>query len=75
MRMADVALATAAAPPIYRACASWRISVDRRGVWANEPDDAAVVEAMICYDVPRDRIKVLRIGCGDEAYHVKRRMT
>ncbi len=45
------------------------------GVWANNPTMLAVVEAMIAYDVPRERIKVLSIGCGDEPYHVTRRMT
>lgn len=35
----------------------------------------AVVEAMTAYDVPREQIKVLSIGCGDEPYHVTRRMT
>jgi uncharacterized protein len=35
----------------------------------------AIVEALTAYDVPRERIKVLNIGCGDEPYHVTRRMT
>jgi uncharacterized protein len=30
---------------------------------------------MTTYDVPRERIKVLSIGCGDEPYIVTRRMT
>lgn len=34
----------------------------------------AVVEAMISYDVPRDCMKVLSIGYGDEPYRVIRRM-
>ena len=44
------------------------------GVWANNPLMLAIAEAMICYDVPRERIKVLSIGCGDEPYYVTRRM-
>ena len=36
------------------------------GVWANNPLMLAIIEAMICYKVPRERIKVLSIGCGDE---------
>ena len=35
----------------------------------------AIVEAMTAYDVPRERIKVLSIGFGDEPYQVTRRMT
>lgn len=74
-RMVDVALATSAAPTIYRPLDSGGYRLIDGGVWANNPTMLAVVEAMIAYDVPRERIKVLSIGCGDEPYHVTRRMT
>jgi patatin-like phospholipase/acyl hydrolase len=74
-RMVDVALATSAAPTIYRPLESGGYRLIDGGVWANNPVMLAVVEAMIAYDVPRERIKVLSIGCGDEPYHVTRRMT
>lgn len=73
-RMVDVALATSAAPTIYRPLESGGYRLIDGGVWANNPVMLAVVEAMIAYDVPRERIKVLSIGCGDEPYHVTRRM-
>src|SRR5207253_3113958 len=73
--MVDVALATSAAPTIYRPLESGGYRLIDGGVWANNPTVLAVVEAMIAYDVPRDRVKVLSIGCGDEPYHVTRRMT
>jgi uncharacterized protein len=74
-RMVDIALATSAAPTIYRPLESGGYRLIDGGVWANNPVMLAVVEAMIAYDVPRERIKVLSIGCGDEPYHVIRRMT
>ena len=74
-RMVDVALATSAAPTIYRPLESGGYRLIDGGVWANNPTMLAVVEAMIAYDVPRERIKVLSIGCGDEPYLVTRRMT
>jgi uncharacterized protein len=74
-RMVDIGLATAAAPTIYRPLESGGYRLIDGGVWANNPTMLAVVEAMIAYDVPRERIKVLSIGCGDEPYHVTRRMT
>jgi patatin-like phospholipase/acyl hydrolase len=74
-RMVDVALATSAAPTIYRPLESGGYRLIDGGVWANNPTMLAVVEAMIAYDVPRERIKVLSIGCGDDPYHVTRRMT
>jgi Patatin-like phospholipase len=74
-RVVDIALATSAAPTIYRPLESGGYRLIDGGVWANNPVMLAVVEAMIAYDVPRERIKVLSIGCGDEPYHVIRRMT
>jgi patatin-like phospholipase/acyl hydrolase len=74
-RMVDVALATSAAPTIYRPLESGGYRLIDGGVWANNPTMLAIIEAMIAYDVPRERIKVLSIGCGDEPYHVTRRMT
>jgi patatin-like phospholipase/acyl hydrolase len=74
-RMVDIGLATSAAPTIYRSLESSGYRLIDGGIWANNPTMLAVVEAMIAYDVPRERIKVLSIGCGDEPYHVTRRMT
>jgi patatin-like phospholipase/acyl hydrolase len=73
--MVDIALATSAAPTIYRPLDSGGYRLIDGGVWANNPTMLAVVEAMIAYDVSRERIKVLSIGCGDEPYHVTSRMT
>ena len=73
-KMVDVAMATSAAPTIYRALDTGGYRLIDGGVWANNPLMLAIVEAMICYDVPRERIKVLSIGCGDDPYYVTRRM-
>ena len=74
MKIADVAMATSAAPTIYRALPKGGYMLIDGGVWANNPLMLAIAEAMICYDVPRERIKVLSIGCGDDPYYVTRRM-
>jgi uncharacterized protein len=74
MKMTDVAMATSAAPTIYRALPTGGYMLIDGGVWANNPLMLAITEAMICYDVPRERIKVLSIGCGDDPYYVTRRM-
>ena len=74
-QMVEVGLATSAAPTVYRPLESGGYRLIDGGVWANNPTMLAVVEAMTAYDVPREQIKVLSIGCGDEPYHVTRRMT
>jgi patatin-like phospholipase/acyl hydrolase len=68
--MVDIALATSAAPTIYRPLDNGGYRLIDGGVWANNPTMLAVVEAMTAYDVSRERIKVLSIGCGDEPYIV-----
>jgi patatin-like phospholipase/acyl hydrolase len=73
--MVEIGLATSAAPTIYRPLESGGYRLIDGGIWANNPTMLAVVEAMTTYDVPRERIKVLSVGCGDEPYHVTRRMT
>ena len=40
------------------------------GVWANNPVMLAVIEALTCFDIDRDRIDVLSLGCGDDPYVV-----
>jgi uncharacterized protein len=74
-KMVDVGLATSAAPTIYRPLESGGYRLIDGGIWANNPVILAIIEALITYDIQRERIKVLSIGCGEEPYHVTRRMT
>ena len=74
-KMVEVAMATSAALTIsIRALDTRGYRLIDGGVWANNPLMLAIVEAMISYDVPRERIKVLSIGCDDDPYYVTRRM-
>ena len=72
--MLEVAMATSAAPTIYRALDAGGYRLIDGGVWANNPIMLAVVEAMVAYNMPRERIKVLSIGCGDDPFYVSQRM-
>lgn len=74
MTMKDVALATSAAPTIYRAHERDGFTFVDGGVWANNPIMLGVIEALSCFDVSLDRVKVLSLGCGDDAYVVDRGM-
>lgn len=69
-RMSTVALATAAAPTYFRPLDHGGYTLVDGGVWANNPVMLAVIEALTCFDVSRDQISVLSIGCGDERYVV-----
>jgi len=68
--MVKVALATSAAPTFFRPLEHNGYTLVDGGVWANNPLMLAVTEALICFDLERDQIDVLSIGCGDDPYVV-----
>jgi hypothetical protein len=72
--IAEIALATAAAPTYYSAAKVKSLLADKSyfdgGVWANCPVMAGIVEAVCYLEVPLDRIDVLSIGTTDEPFTV-----
>jgi hypothetical protein len=40
------------------------------GIWANNPVMNALVDALACYDVPRENIRILSIGTGESTFTV-----
>jgi patatin-like phospholipase/acyl hydrolase len=73
--MLDVALATSAAPVIFRAHEKGGYRFVDGGVWANNPVMLAVVEALSVFNVQREQIKVLTLGSGDTPFLVSSKMT
>jgi predicted acylesterase/phospholipase RssA len=68
--MVKVALATSAAPTYFRPLEHNGYTLVDGGVWANNPIMLAVIEALVCFDIDRDQIDVLSLGCGDDPYIV-----
>lgn len=66
--VARVALHTAAAPTIYSSVANDGHTMVDGGLWANNPIMQALVDVMVCYDVPRENIRILSIGTGDDLF-------
>jgi predicted acylesterase/phospholipase RssA len=74
--LAEVALATAAAPT-YFASAKVRNMIANSsyvdgGVWANSPIMAAIVEAVFYLGVPLGRIDILSIGTTEEPFAINK---
>jgi patatin-like phospholipase/acyl hydrolase len=69
--MVKVALATSAAPTYYRPFRDAGYIFVDGGVWANNPITIALVEALASFEVTREQIRILSIGCGETAFTVE----
>ena len=69
-KMINVAMAKAAAPSYFRPLEHNDYVLVDGGTWCNNPVMLAVVEALTCFDVSREQIDVLSLGCGDDRYVV-----
>ena len=70
--MVKVAAATAAAPTYFRPLEDRTYTFLDGGIWANNPVMVGLVDALSCFTVPRERVHILSIGCGDAPYKVGR---
>jgi len=68
--MTKVAAATAAAPTFFQPLQDGGYTFVDGGVWANNPIMIALVDALTCFDVPRESVHILSLGCGDDPYVV-----
>lgn len=71
-RVVDVGLATSAAPTFFRPHRVNGYPMLDGGIWANNPIMNAVVDALACFDLDRDSVRVLSLGCGGSSFTVKR---
>lgn len=70
---AQVALHTTAAPSYYPAVDNDGYVMIDGGVWANNPVMNALVDALACYDVPRENVRILSLGTGEATFTVEER--
>lgn len=68
--MVKVGLATAAAPTYLEPHRDGGYTFVDGGVWANNPIMIGLTEALTSFEVARDQIRILSIGCGDDPYRV-----
>ncbi len=71
-RMTKVAAATSAAPTFFQPLQDGGYTFVDGGVWANNPVMIALVDALSCFFVPPERVRILSLGCGDDPYVVNR---
>ena len=69
-KLAHVALHTTAAPSYFPAVDDDGYVMIDGGIWANNPIMNAVVDALACFDVPRENLRILSIGTGSSTFTV-----
>ncbi len=69
-KFAQVALHTTAAPTYYPAVHDDGYIMIDGGIWANNPVMNAIVDALACFDVPRENLRVLSIGTGESSFTI-----
>ena len=68
--MSKVAAATSAAPTYFRPLDDGGFTFVDGGVWCNNPIMVGLVDALACFAVPRERIRILSVGCGANPFTV-----
>ena len=73
--MWEVAAATSAAPTYLKPVIQDGYILLDGGIWANNPTLMGLVEALTCFTVPRERISILSIGCGQNGFRITEKQT
>ena len=64
--MTKVAAATAAAPTFFQPLESGGYTFVDGGIFSNDPIMVALVDALSCFSVSWDRVRILSLGCSSE---------
>ncbi|MFC5392658.1 patatin-like phospholipase family protein, partial [Bosea vestrisii] len=72
-RFAHVALHTTAAPSYYPGVEDDGYVMIDGGIWANNPVMNALVDALACFDIARDDVRILSLGTGQATFNVDER--
>lgn len=69
-RMSSVAAATSAAPTYFTPFEQRGYTYLDGGIWANNPTMAALVEALSCFTIRCEDVRILSIGCGENPFQI-----
>lgn len=73
-KFAHVALHTTAAPSYYPGVEDDGYVMIDGGIWANNPVMNALVDALACYDLAREDVRILSLGTGEATFTIDERV-
>ena len=73
-KFAHVALHTTAAPSYYPGVEDDGYVMIDGGIWANNPVMNALVDALACFDIAREDVRILSLGTGEATFTVDERV-
>ena len=73
-KLVDVALSTSAAPSYLPSHKHEGKNYFDGGVWANNPIMIGLVDSLSCFNLERDNIQILSLGCGETAPLISQKM-
>jgi uncharacterized protein len=72
-KFAHVALHTAAAPSYYPGVEDDGYIMIDGGIWANNPVMNALADALACFDIARENVRILSLGTGESTFTLDER--
>ena len=73
--MREIAAATSAAPTYFEPLQKEGYTYLDGGIWANNPTMAALVEALSCFDMRPENVRILSLGCGGKPFRMSDRQS
>ncbi len=68
--MAHIAKSTSAAPTYFKPVSQDEFLMLDGGIWASNPILVAVIEALTCFDIKPEQVRVLSLGCVEKRYRI-----